>query len=90
MQAYLLNRITSPLRRPDPLNLFHQPLRNSSIDLRRFLLSHPMRSIDLRLFEVLAQAAHIRGQFRVLRCGAHGVVGGVDLSDLVSVAAHQL
>jgi hypothetical protein len=49
MQAYLLNRITSPLRRPDPLNLFHQPLRNSSIDLRRFLLSHPMRR---RIFAV--------------------------------------
>jgi hypothetical protein len=86
LRHYSLDRVPSPLGRPDSLDLFHQPLGNGSIDLSRLLLSHPMRSINLRLLEVLAQAAHVRGQLRVLRRSAHGVISRVDLIEIVGSA----
>lgn len=91
MTIHLLDRVSSPLRRPNTLDLLHQPLGNSSIDLSRLLLSHPVRSIDLRFFEVLAQATHVCSKLRILHRLTHRIVRGVDLAaELKSVMLRVL
>lgn len=77
--SLLTDRVSSPLRRPDAFDFLHEPLGNGGIDLLWFLLCHPVGSIDLCLFEVLALRTHVCHDLWVVRCGTGGVICGVDL-----------